>query len=519
MLKKLFEGRNKFITWFVLAIILIFAINFLHGIVVNTRLSMTSYVASGQYPVYPTINTNGLTPDTFKQVKRGEYIVKAGDCIACHTAPNDESRPYSGGLPFQTPFGVLYSPNITPDKATGIGNWSDADFIKAMHEGISPSGSYYYPAFPYIFFNKITDEDLLAVRAYLNLIPAVSKENKDAELIFPFNFRILQLGWRILFFYPERTGPYVPDTSQTDAWNTGKYIVQGAGHCAMCHTPSYYIINENVSLGAPIRKYDLTGAVVEGYLAPNITKSNLGAIPDNELMKVFTQYQLIGGSKLEGPMAEAVHDSLIHLSQQDLLGIIEYLKSVESTIPKQSDVSESATGASVYNNYCSGCHTSGVGGAPQVGNAKSWDTLAGSGIEKLYTVAINGGGNMPARGTCITCTNDEIRAAVDYMVAFSRSKAAETTPTPKPAPTSQEIYQRYCSSCHSNPANEAPQLDNKKAWDEISQSGYLAAYKKIMAGKDHPPNAGCAKCSDAEVLSALKYMMQRGTGKSNYMLW
>jgi cytochrome c5 len=245
-------------------------------------------------------------------------------------------------------------------------------------------------------------------------------------MVWPFNWRFLQLAWRILFF--DDTGPYKPDPHESIQWNRGAYLVDGLGHCAMCHTPSYHIISENISLGAPIRKYNLTGANIQGYLAPNITKTNLGGIPDNQLLEIFTNYRLLGGAELQGPMLEAVHDSLIHLSKEDLLAMIIYLKTLKTEMPPQPNVGESGLGEAIYNSYCSGCHSTGVGGAPKIGDAASWGPLARSGINKLYAIAINGGGNMPARGTCITCSDYDIKAAVDYMVAVTMKNPEQTTP-------------------------------------------------------------------------------------------
>lgn len=417
-----FSHRTKRIIGFVLIAFTVLLVYVINGIVVNTRLTVSGYVPSGHYPGYPTLNLEGKTQEQIAEIKRGEYLVTAGDCIACHSSPGEGNKPFAGGLPMQTPFGVVYSQNITPDKETGIGNWSDDDFVRAFHDGISPQGEYYYPAFPYYYFNKVSIEDVLAIKAYLNSIPAVSHRNHPNSMVFPFNWRFLQLGWRILFFYPNRTGPFQAQADKSAQWNRGAYLVQGLGHCSMCHTPSYYIINENVSLGAPITKYYMTGAVVEGFLAPNITKTNLGAIPDQELLKVFKSYEMIGGARIQGPMSEAIHDSLELLTDDDLLAIITYLKSIKSTIPLQTSARATDVGKVIYQNYCSGCHSTGVGNAPRIDNAAGWNALANSGLQKLYNIAIHGGGNMPAKGTCITCSDYQVKLAVDYMVSEARKQ-------------------------------------------------------------------------------------------------
>lgn len=486
------------------------------GIVLNVERSKESYGQPYFFPTYPVPDTKGKTQALIAQIKKGEYLVKVGDCIACHTAA--KSPAFAGGYPMQTPFGVIYSPNITPDKETGIGNWTDAQFIKAMHDGIAPDGSYYYPAFPYLYFNQVSFDDLKAIKAYLDSIPPVHKPNRDNDMVWPFNWRFMQFGWRMLFF--DNTGPFKPSPDKSDKWNRGAYIVDGLGHCAMCHTPSYYVFSKQISLGAPIRKYDLTGANVEGYLAPNITKTNLGAIPDDELIKVFTDYRLLGGAELKGPMLEAVHDSLIHLTMPDLYAIITYMKSVKSKLPPQPSVSESSVGQYVYNSYCSGCHTSGVGGAPRIGSAASWKPLAKSGIDNLYTVAIQGGGNMPAKGTCISCSNYEVRAAVNYMLAASMGGKRPSATVAAAPVNGEQVYQTYCSSCHNEGLNGAPKLGDVHAWTPIAREGFLEAYFTVINGyKGHPVKGDCSLCSDEDIIAALKYMLQKGVPESNYQLW
>jgi len=493
----------------------------LTGIVSNVKQMAAAYSQAYFFPTYPAYSTQGKTADEIALIKRGEYLVKVGDCIACHTNSAKKSPAFAGGLAMQTPFGVIYTPNITPDKETGIGGWNDDMFIKAMHEGISPSGEYYYPAFPYLYFSIVTFDDLKAIKAYLNSIPAVHQKNHPNDMVWPFNWRFLQLGWRLLFFDTPKNGTFKPDPKQSEQWNRGAYFVEGLGHCGMCHTPSYYMISKQLPLGAPIRKYNLTGANIQGYVAPNITKTNLNAIPDEELIKVFTQYQLIGGGKVKGPMYEAVHDSLSHLTRADLLAMITYLKSVESKMPPQPDVSEGAVGQYIYNSYCSACHNYGVGGATKFGDAASWGPLVRSGIDKLYAVAISGGGNMPAKGTCLTCSDLEIKYAVDYMVAASMKGAKPISPpTRLGAESGEQIYQEYCSSCHTTGKNNAPKLGDQQAWKPIVDTGFLSAYRNVVAGrKGHPPRGGCTHCNDEELLAAIKYIMQKGAPHKNYQLW
>lgn len=383
----------------------------------NTYDSIPVYEETSKFPNYPALNVKGKTPEEAKQILRGELLVKAGDCITCHSNTLENGQAFAGGLPIQTPYGVIYTSNITPSKQYGIGQWQDADFIKAMREGTSPNGSYYYPAFPFLYFNKITTEDLLAIKAYLNVIPSAEKQNRQNKMIWPFGWRFIQLGWRILFFH--NTKPYKVDPQKSSEWNQGAYLVEGLGHCGMCHTPSHYLFTEKFTLAAPIQKYYLSGAYTQGYLAPDISKSALDDVPDQELLKIFTQYQKIGGGQLHGPMVEAVHNSLLYLPKKDLLSIIEYLKSIKSNLTSISPLKKTNYGKNVYKLHCSVCHDVGVNGAPKLGNPRNWNHLLNSGMDKLYDIAIHGNASMPAKGGCTGCSEEAIKAAVDYLVGCS----------------------------------------------------------------------------------------------------
>lgn len=514
--------RKIFITLLVIIVIAIAYV--LYGINKNVQEMIASYATAFYFPEYPVLNLKDKTPDEVASIQRGEYLVKAGDCIACHTDTNTKGPDFAGGLAMYTPFGIIYTPNITPDVETGIGSWDDEQFIKAMHEGISPSGSPYFPAFPYIYFNMVSREDLIDIKNYLDNIPAVHKQNHPNEMVLPFNWRYLQYGWRKLFFDPKR-GPFKPDPNKTAAWNRGAYLVEGLGHCAMCHTPSYNLLNQNLSLGAPIRKYDLTGNVVQGYLAPNITQTNLGAITDDQMIEIFTKGVLLGGANIQGPMLEAVHDSLSHLTRDDLIAISTYLREKKSTLPNEVVPGANAQGAIIYNNYCSGCHASGVGGAPRFGDAASWVPLVKSGMKRLYVVAIDGVGDMPPKGTCYNCMNSDIKAAVNYMAAAALSGTDHpvvvgTTQAPLTMMDGKRIYEANCSSCHATGTNGAPQIGDKEAWKPIVDTGFLTAYHNVAGGfAGHPARGGCPQCTDAELLVAVKYIMQQSATDKNYILW
>jgi cytochrome c5 len=514
--KFLSKTRNVVIIVILLIAAIAAAYYVVKGIQQNVELMTNVDEEVSYFPEYPKVNAVGPNADL---IKRGDYLVKAGDCIACHTNTPEKGPAFAGGLPMQTPFGVIYTSNITPDKETGIGGWTDDQFIKAMREGVSPRGHNYYPAFPYLYFNKVTTEDLLAIKAYLDHLPAVKQKNKENKMVWPFNWRFLQSGWRALFFNPVKTGPFQPDPDESEQWNRGAYLVEGLGHCAMCHTPSYHIVSDKLPLGAPIRKYNLIGSKVQGYLAPNITKANLDKISEEELIRVFTHNELIGGGKVEGPMLEANQDSLKYLTRSDLLAIATYLKSVKSkSLPKPTG----NIGKAIYQNYCSGCHTSGGGGAPRYGDASAWVPILEKGKETIYKNAIVGIGGMPAKGTCVTCEENEIKLSVDYMLAAVEGKKATVVEKPKKLTLEdgKHIYDKNCSVCHANGFKNAPKPGDMKAWEPIVDAGFLQAYENVMTGQQgHPLHGACPDCTDAEVIAAIKYMMTTSSKNKNYDLW
>ena len=391
----------------------------------NIKNSIPVYEYPIDFPAYPRLNLQGKTSKEIEQIKQGKLLVQAGDCITCHTDTLNNGPVFAGGLPIETPYGIIYSPNITPDKKTGIGTWDSSDFIKAMREGIAPNGSYYYPAFPYPYFNRVSTEDLLAIKAYLNAIPAIEQHNLENKMIWPFNWRFIQLGWRLFFFH--NTGAYKNNPEKSSNWNRGAYLVEGLGHCGMCHTPSYYLFNKNLVLAAPMKKYNLAGAMAQGYLAPDITQSALDDVPDNMLLKTFTDYRLFGGGKLHGPMVEAVHNSLSYLPKSDLIAMIDYLKSIQSPTIPTPVLKEISQGETIYKLHCSVCHDLGANGAPKLGDYMNWNPLIKSGIKKLYHIAIMGNASMPAKGGCANCSKEDIEAAVDYMVGCAaKERSGET---------------------------------------------------------------------------------------------
>lgn len=371
------------------------------------------------YPTYPP--TQIANPAKQSLVKKGEYLAKMGDCISCHTNMKGKTPAYAGGLSIATPFGTFYSPNITPDKKTGIGNWTEDDFIRALKKGVDPKGRHYFPVFPYVYFANTSDDDLRALYAYFMSIPAVEQAN--IPLPFPFSVpgaRSSLIGWKLLFFYPNE--PLQQDATQSDAWNRGRYIVDGLGHCSMCHTP----LN---ALGSPKTAYYLTGGFIDGYWAPNITSNGLQSATSSEVANIFVSNELLHeAGPVAGPMAEVNHNSLKYMTEEDRLAIAVYLKSVVSEEPNSLPPSTKAPnllrGKQVYMKACILCHQNGEMTAPRIGNGANWyNRLKDNGLDNLYRHAIKGFNSMPIKGACVTCSDNDIIASVDYILDKSLSRS------------------------------------------------------------------------------------------------
>ncbi|KAE8761939.1 c-type cytochrome [Paraburkholderia madseniana] len=369
-------------------------------------------------------------------VKRGEYLARAGDCVACHTA--DKARPFAGGLPINTPFGTIVTPNITPDPDTGIGQWSDADFLRAMHEGVGKSGERLYPAFPYAEYTKVTDQDVLAIRAYLNTLTPIHYAPPSNSLKFPFNLRWLMVFWN-LFNFDE--GRFVPDPKQSAEWNRGAYLVQGLAHCEECHTP------RNFTQGLKTSSR-FSGAVQAGWHAYNITSdktSGVGNWSDDDLVAYLSTGAAPGRANAAGPMAEVVTDSTQYLTHEDVRSIVTYLRSVppinggESRPrdqwgnPAVDDVTalrgtkiNAVNGAQLFIANCATCHNwtgQGVGAsAPGAYPSLIHNSAVGaSDANNLAMVILHGVSRttkqadvlMPAFGTQLT--DDQVAAITNYV--------------------------------------------------------------------------------------------------------
>jgi mono/diheme cytochrome c family protein len=317
--------------------------------------------------VVPWEREEAPRPPVAGDVKLGQYLVRAGNCFSCHT--NHDGKPYAGGRPIPTPYGTLYSSNITPDPDTGLGKWSADDFWRALHEGIAKDGSFLYPAFPYPNYTKVTREHADAMYAYLKTLPAVAQQNRPHQMRFPYDRRPLLAGWRAVYF---KEGTFTPDPKQTVEWNRGAYLVEGLGHCSACHATR--------GAWGGLKQQDIGGGLIPmlNWYAPSLTsnkETGLGdwAITDIvELLKTGVSPR----GAVFGPMAEVVRDSLQHLIDADLRAIAVYLKSQRDDDEPQADSGIRLSpqqreelmkqGANVYRDRCSDCHQPRGEGVPRI---------------------------------------------------------------------------------------------------------------------------------------------------------
>jgi mono/diheme cytochrome c family protein len=333
---------------------------------------------------------------------RGKALTMAADCASCHTA--DPSRPFAGGKRIDTPFGGIYSPNLTPDRDTGLGAWSDEEFYRALHNGVAPDGSRYYPAFPYPNFTKFVRDDVLAIRAYLATLTPVHNSPPPPQLRWPLNYRVLMRGWNLLFFRP---GIFELNQQKSAEWNRGGYLVTGAAHCGGCHTP------KNI-LGADKRGRAFGGGLVQGWFAPRLDsaeRSGLKSWSADDIVE-YLQSGRNGKSHAGGLMAEVVVNSTSKMSDADVRAVAVYLKDLpigapEPTVspPPQADMT---AGAAIYARACIACHEADGTGAPRIypplpGNANLQSADSSStlriildGAQTVTTLRAPNTGSMPA---------------------------------------------------------------------------------------------------------------------------
>jgi mono/diheme cytochrome c family protein len=278
---------------------------------------MRNFLSSAALAAALTFVGNGALAADEAQIKRGEYLFHAGGCESCHTDKKAATPRLAGGPAIKTAFGTFYGPNVTPNKERGIGVWSEADFIRAMRDGRTPSGAHLFPVFPYTSYTNITDTDLKDMWAYLQTVPSSDRESKRHDVSFPFSWRFLQAGWRMLEFRP---GPFKPDPTKSAEVNRGAYLVTALTHCGECHTP----------------RNALGGLEYDKWLAGNSDGPDGGKIPNVTGLKwsaeEIAEYLSTGltpdGDSAGGLMAEVIENSTGKLTDEDRKAIAAYLKSI-----------------------------------------------------------------------------------------------------------------------------------------------------------------------------------------------
>jgi mono/diheme cytochrome c family protein len=374
-------------------------------------------------------------------IERGEYLTHAADCIVCHTAEGGAA--FAGGRAFVLPFGTLYSTNITPDVDTGIGSYTDVNFLDAVHKGIGRGNTKLYPAMPYASYTYMSDADALAIKAYLFSLKPLHAPAPSNDLAFPFNQRGLMRIWSLLFNPDAR---YKPNVERSAAWNRGAYLAEAMEHCGECHTPRnlFFALNNR-------KKY--AGAVQAGWRAYNITadrSSGIGDWSDTDLAHYLSMGHADGRGTAAGPMGEAVDASLSHLKASDINALVTYLRSVVSVTtsdlpePRANPAPPSPAaglaaradlrGEAVYEGACAGCH-----GWTGISPVIPFATLTGTrGVNdptanNVAQVIIRGGqrhtgvdaANMPAFGAAYS--DAEVASVANYVTARFGVKGSELT--------------------------------------------------------------------------------------------
>jgi len=371
-------------------------------------------------------------------VERGEYLARAADCMVCHTTPGGQA--YAGGLAFKLPFGTLYSTNITPDVETGIGKYSDLDFLDAIHRGRRRDGARLYPAMPFPSYTYMTDEDALAIKAYLFSLAPLRAETPPNTLMFPFNQRWSLAVWSALFNRDKR---FEPDTARTAEWNRGAYLAEALAHCGECHTP------RNPAFALDNRE-KFAGAVAAGWRAYNITAdkgTGVGAWSDDQLVSYLSTGHAAGRGTASGPMGEAVDESFSRMVPEDIRALVAYLRSVPavassepatlappaSQSPKTGGTAD-ARGKMVFQGACVSCH-GWTGESPltpfaTLTGARAVNDPAAINVAQIVISGTKrqappGALSMPAFGSAYS--DAEIAAVANYVTARFGSKPSAIT--------------------------------------------------------------------------------------------
>ncbi|MFB9137019.1 c-type cytochrome [Vibrio olivae] len=345
-------------------------------------------------------------PASAELIERGQYVAHLADCVACHTVPNEPA--FAGGLPMGTPIGAIYSTNITPDPETGIGNYSLADFDRALRHGVAKDGDRLYPAMPFPSYEKMPDSDIEALYAYfMNDVEPVKKPNQETDIPWPLNMRWPLAFWSVMF---TDSGTYEPKADQNEQWNRGAYLVQGPGHCGSCHTPRGFAMQEK-ALDESSDQF-VSGATLDGWYAPSLRNdpnSGLGRWSEEDV------YQFLKNGRNEhavvyGSMTDAFNNSTQFMTDDDLYAIAHYLKSLPGNPEKDGEPWQhkpqkvsgelaKLPGAETYMTRCSACHGSdGMGHKPWIPPLAGATSMLVSDDSSAVNVTLNGSGRAVAHG-------------------------------------------------------------------------------------------------------------------------
>jgi mono/diheme cytochrome c family protein len=416
--------------------------------IVAAAAAVSAYIVSGPRPTdfaagksvalgdYHDADPTGVPGElkTASLVVRGEYLTRAADCAVCHTAK--DGVPFAGGLAFVLPFGTMYSTNITPDVETGIGSYTDANFLDAVHKGIGRGNTKLYPAMPYASYSYMSDADALAIKAYLFTLEPVHAPALRNTLAFPFNQRSLMGIWAVMFNADKR---FEPKVDRSPEWNRGAYLVEAMAHCGECHTPRNLMFALN-------HRQKFAGAVQAGWRAFNITPDHAGGVgawSDSDLAHYLSMGHADGRGTAAGPMGEAVDASLSHLAPSDIGAIVTYLRTVPGVsgdlpdpktepVTTQPSVAENLDhGKAVFEGACIGCH-GWTGISPVIPAATLTGTRAINDPSAINVAQIIIGGghrhlpqdseNMPAFGA--TYSDEEIASVANYVTSRFGAKGS-----------------------------------------------------------------------------------------------
>lgn len=379
-------------------------------------IAVVGFVAYAWRSSIPPIDAPAAESFDAQSVKRGAQLAALGDCATCHTAPGGET--FAGGRAVLTPFGTIYSTNITPDATTGIGQWSEAAFQRAMREGVDRGGNHLYPAFPYDHFTLVSDADSAALYAFIMTRQPVLARTPENQLPFPLNMRFILAGWKLLFFHK---GPYEPDLARDEQWNRGAYLANGIGHCGTCHTPRN-------SFGAEISAQHFGGGEAEGWhaYAINADSKSFEAWNAQDLHMFLSKGWHDRHGDAHGPMAP-VSQNLSSVPDADVKAIATYVASVmakreePTRTSATSDEPSNDTGAAIYAATCASCHD-GTRPLPFGGVKLTLSTaVTGESATNLINVVLDGlhpsegeaGAIMP--GFSSTLTDGQLESLVAYI--------------------------------------------------------------------------------------------------------